>query len=140
MSVTTIWLLGTLGLAGLEMLTGTFYLIAIAAGLAIGALCSALSLPFSVQIISAAIAALISVAIIKKWKQKNLAAASAPDADDVNQVVTLAHWIDASRARVNYRGSQWDAILAEGETQQNSEYWLICARHGATLIIRSQKS
>jgi membrane protein implicated in regulation of membrane protease activity len=139
MSATTLWLLAALGLAGLEMLTGTFYLIAIAAGLTIGALASALALPINVQAICAAIASIAAIFIIKRWKNDHMPEREALDADDVGQRVTLDHWIDEDRARVQYRGSQWDAVLAEGEVKLDQANWQISARHGATLIIRHTK-
>jgi membrane protein implicated in regulation of membrane protease activity len=133
MSLQTLWLLAALLLAGLEMLTGTFYLLAVAIGLASAALAAWLGFSFTVQALSAGLIGLVAVAALRRWQSQH----NSPPAEissDIGQHVEIVEWQDARRARVRYRGTLWDAELA-ADTETGLNDYLIIATRGNSLIL-----
>ena len=59
--------------------------------------------------------------------------------DEIGQRVSIETWQDENHARVHYRGSQWDAVLAHDCQRGNDDHWFITAQHGATLEISNKK-
>lgn len=139
MSATTAWLIAGALLLGAEMLTGTFYLLAIACGTTLGALLAWLNAPLTPQLLAAAAGAAVAVVLLQRWKARQPASADVQD-DDIGQQVRIVRWLDASHARVQYRGSEWHAELAAGETASDDADWKIVAKHGSSLLIRVSHS
>lgn len=113
------WWLLALGLAVLELLSGTFYLLVIALGCAAAGLAAALGAPVWLQPLVAAVVALAGTA----WVRRSRAGAPTPEAAqrnpdviaDVGERVHVEAWGEDGRARVQYRGTQWTAERAPGE-------------------------
>lgn len=139
MSIPAYWLVAALLLAGLEMLSGTFYLLAIASGLACGALAAWLGGNLSIQITTAAIVGLLAVIGLHRWKKKHLPPAEANGSMEIGRRVSIAQWLDERHARVNYRGTQWDGELAEGAKAGQTHYYIV-AVEGTTLILHHQQA
>ncbi|WP_174874269.1 NfeD family protein [Vogesella oryzae] len=137
MSVTTAWLVASALLLGAEMLTGTFYLLAIACGTALGALLAWLDAGSSLQLLAAAAGAALAVLLLQRWKARQ-PAAPAPQDDDIGQHVHIVRWLDGNHARVQYRGSEWNAELAAGESASPDASWQIAGRQGSVLLIRAR--
>lgn len=133
LSTATLWLILALILAGLEMISGTFYLLALAMGFLCGALVAWIGFSFPLQISVAAIVSIVAAILLRRWKAKNLPAASDTSLD-IGQRVHILDWHTTRLARVQYRGSQWDAELAEGAEGGHAEYFIVAIR-GATLIL-----
>jgi membrane protein implicated in regulation of membrane protease activity len=120
------WWVLALGIGILEMLTGTFYLLMLALGVAAGGALAALGGPLWSQCVAAAVVALAG----SFWVRRSRAGAPAagptgrnPDVvADVGERVRVAAWDADGRARVQYRGTQWTAELAPGETAEPGEY------------------
>lgn len=135
MSLLTLWLISALLLAGLEMLTGTFYLLAVATGLLCAALLAWLGAPLAWQVVSAALVGVLAVVSLHLWYKKQ----PAPAADigsDIGQLVEIASWQDERRARVRYRGTLWDAELESGAEGGQHSY-MIAATEGSLLILKN---
>ncbi|TJZ73857.1 NfeD family protein [Chitiniphilus eburneus] len=135
MSAVTWWLIAALALAGMEMLTGTFYLLAIAAGAAFGALAALTGIPPAGQIAIAALFSLIALGGLKHWKRKTAATLPPEQSLDIGHIVLVENWLDATRARVRHRGTQWDAELRPPLTGPVDAELRIVAQRGATLIL-----
>lgn len=133
-SPTTFWLILALILAGLEMLSGTFYLLAISVGMACGALAAWIGLSLPTQMIIAAIVGIIAVIALHRWRRTRLPPAEPSAAMEFGQRVKILDWQDERHARVQYRGSQWDAELAPHAKGGHADYFIVAIR-GATLII-----
>ncbi|AZN36492.1 NfeD family protein [Iodobacter ciconiae] len=133
MSLITLWLIAAALLAGLEMLTGSFYLLAIAIGLASAAFTAWLGFNFTVQTSTAALVGLIAVAALRQWQSKH---DSSPEeiSSDIGQHVEIVAWQGERHARVRYRGTLWDAELAAGSETGLSHY-IIIATQGNSLIL-----
>ncbi|MBM3115422.1 NfeD family protein [Jeongeupia naejangsanensis] len=134
MTPTTIWLIAAAVLVGLEMLSGTFYLLAIAAGMLAGAIAGALSAPLALQIAVATVASLIAVAGLRRWKRRIQPKHDESNALDLGHKVTVEHWLDARHARVRYRGADWDAEFALPADQTLTQFYIVGQR-GNTLLL-----
>ncbi|GAB7126683.1 NfeD family protein [Silvimonas sp. JCM 19000] len=135
MSVFMMWMVAALVLAGLELLSGTLYLLAVACGLVTGALASLLWSP-PLQIICAALAAVVAVGALHQWRtrrQHGLVPAPMPNLD-IGQRVSIDSWTDQIHARVRYRGTLWDAEASRGAVP-DANAWYIVAQRGNLLLI-----
>lgn len=118
METPTLWWLMT-GVAVLaELLTGTFYLLMLALGLAAGALAAHAGLGTLAQTLSAAAVGMGAVLACYLLRKKPAGAPSAR-ADrsvnlDVGETVTVAQWNPDGTATVRYRGTLWTAIHRPG--------------------------
>lgn len=139
MSIPAYWLVSALLLAGLEMLSGTFYLLAIASGLACGGLVAWLGGDASTQIICAALVSLAAVFFLQRWKKRHLPAAEANGALEIGRRVSIQEWLDERHARVNYRGTQWDGQLTDSAQGGQSHYYIVAVQ-GSTLILHHQQA
>ncbi|WP_373975088.1 hypothetical protein NT239_15865 [Chitinibacter sp. SCUT-21] len=134
MTNTTLWLIAGAILIALELFTTTFYLLAIAAGFFAAAAASALSLGSAAQLFIASVVSLIAGLAIKKWKKDRACSKEMPS-DDIGKVVQIEAWLDDRRARILYRGSHWDAVLAPHCQASDTATWYIAANHGTQFEI-----
>lgn len=131
------WWLVALVLVIAEMLTGTFYLLAVAVGLAAAGVAAYLGLGWGGQATVAALLCSACVAGIYRWRQRN----AKPDeqanlAYDIGQSVRVVQWSGDRRARVVYRGAEWDAELAKNAAPDSArQTWRIKEIVGSQLII-----
>lgn len=131
------WWLVTIFLVVAEMFSGTFYLLALALGVAAAGLAALMGVAANGQALTAALLCTISVVGLYFWKQKAAPATEQSNFSyDIGQTVTIASWTDARRTRVNYRGAEWDAQLAtEAVSDTAKQEWRIKAISGSLLII-----
>lgn len=120
-----------------EMNSGTFYLIAVAFGLAAAGLAAYLGMAWGGQVAIAALLCTVSIAGIYRWKQEpGPILKQANHAYDIGQSVQALHWSDERHARVSYRGAEWDAELAGTASADTArKTWLIREIAGSRLII-----
>lgn len=112
------WFVLAFGLLIAELMTGTFYLLVIAAALALGGVASLLGAPFVIQLVAAAAIGLAGSLWLRKSRFGRLAARSASDPAqnlDIGHMVRIEQWTASRTARASYRGAQWDVELAAGE-------------------------
>jgi membrane protein implicated in regulation of membrane protease activity len=117
MSDWSMWLLAAGVLVVLELLTGTFYLLMIAVGLAAGAAAAFAGASGPAQTVLAAVVGVLATGLLyrsKYGKSSGVEAAVDPNINmDIGQTVTVPAWQDGV-ARVMYRGALWDVELAPG--------------------------
>ena len=132
-----IWWLVALALVIAEMSSGTFYLIAVAFGLAVAGIVAYMGVSWSGQAVVAAVLCSASVAGIYRWnKQHARPHENANFANDIGQTVRVASWSDERHARVSYRGAEWDAELAgDAAPDAARQAWRIKEIVGTRLII-----
>lgn len=136
------WLLAGIAVAA-ELITGTFYLLMVALGLAAAALSSHLGLGTGMQLVAAAVVGGGATALWH-WKRAR-APRSAPAAQnrdvnlDIGERIHVTAW-DADRTtRVQYRGSTWQARLQPGVAAVAGEHrvtavegnWLVLAPYSS---------
>src|SRR5689334_10058151 len=102
-------------LVGVELATGTFYLLAVGAAFAIGGFVAWAGLEAWIQFAVAAGLSIVGVTLAHRWRQSRAQPPPMPGLD-VGQTVRVIEWRDNGTARVQYRGSQWDAELASADT------------------------
>lgn len=124
MSNATLWWIAAGAIVGLELLTGTFYLLMLALGAAAAAVSAHFGAPESLQMLCAAV---VGGASVLGWHLKRQAskdhALSSGTANpnlhlDVGQSVEVKHWNPDGLARVHYRGTEWDARHHDNTPEQ----------------------
>jgi membrane protein implicated in regulation of membrane protease activity len=132
-----IWWVLAAALVGVELLTGTFYLLAAGVAFAIGGVAAWLGSSLPVQLLIAGVLSVVGTIVAHRWRLRH-AAPSPQAALDVGQEVRVLQWHDNGTARVNYRGTQWDAELAAPSTAR-SETMYIVATQGSKLVIAADR-
>lgn len=125
MSESTIWWLLAGTAVGIELVTGTFYLLMLAIGLAAAAVASHVGLPLTWQLVTAAVAGGGAVVL---WhyqrgdQPRKLPAQSNADVHiDIGEPVYVDTWNPDGTSNVKYRGSNWTAI-ADGKTPMMGQH------------------
>jgi membrane protein implicated in regulation of membrane protease activity len=143
MAESTLWWLATGGLVAVELLTGTFYLLMMAMGLAAAALAAHAGLPTTWQWVIASLVGGGSVLVWHRYKRAQPALAPAqsnPDVNmDVGEVVHVDTWQPDGTAAVQYRGAHWDAALLVGQPAEAGAY-VIAQVIGSRLILKKSLS
>jgi membrane protein implicated in regulation of membrane protease activity len=126
MPESTIWWLLTGAAVAVELLTGTFYLLMLAIGLAAGALAAHLGAATTTQLVTAA---LVGGGAVGAWhlKRDKLPRAPAASANrdvtmDVGETLHIEVWNADGTANVKYRGANWTVVPAEGAPQTAGAY------------------
>ena len=133
------WFLLAFALLGLEMLSGTFYMIVFSIAAAAGGIAAYFHLSISVQLIVATLVGVIGTRAVRTWKLKNMRPDSAADRNlDIGQAVQVETWRDDGSLRVQHRGSQWDAQLESADTPHDVPLY-IKDQHGSVLILSRHK-
>jgi membrane protein implicated in regulation of membrane protease activity len=108
----SLWWMVAGALVALELATGSFYLLMLALGAAVGALAAHLGLSLTTQISAAALVGGLAVLLWhqRRARQPQAPSASNPDVNlDVGQQVQVAQWQADGRTTVRYRGADWQA-------------------------------
>lgn len=140
MSEATMWWIVAGVLIGLELATGTFYLLMLAFGLAAAALAASLGASHTVQFTVAAVVGGGAVTLWHFIRSSRTAnpSRSNPDVNlDIGNLVHVSHWRADGTARVHHRGAPWDARFegAEGAAALQPGDYVIRAIDGATLVL-----
>jgi len=132
-----VWWLTAVVLVIAEMLSGTFYLLAVAVGLAAAGVAAYFDLTWGGQISIAAVLCTVCVAGVYFWKQRQVKSdGQANFAYDIGKNVQAVHWLDERHLRVSYRGAEWDAELAGDAVSDSArQSWRIKEIVGSRLII-----
>ena len=138
LSPTTVWWVLAGVAVAIELATGTFYLLMLALGLAAGAIAGHLGFSGPLQIVAAAVVG-GGATVLWHWRRTqqapNLPAASNRDVNlDIGERVFVQEWSANRTARVQYRGSAWEARLAPGATASAGEH-LVSAVEGNWLVL-----
>jgi membrane protein implicated in regulation of membrane protease activity len=122
------------GLLILELLTGTFYLLVIAVALAAGGIASLAGAPFALQLVVAAAIGFGGALALRRSRFGRLKSdAEALQNFDIGQVVRIDSWA-GNTARAQYRGAEWDVLLAPGENAAPGDF-VIQSVQGSRLVV-----
>lgn len=139
MADSTLWWLATGVLVIAELLTGTFYLLMLALGLAAGAVAAHLGLSGVVQTVAAAV---VGAGAVSAWHflRPRKAATLSPGADrdvnlDVGETVQVQAWETDGSTSVRYRGAAWSAVPAAGSPAGATGAHRIVEVRGSQLVI-----
>lgn len=113
MAQSTVWWLMAGSAVVLELLTGTFYLLMLALGLAAGAVAAHAGADTTGQLIAAA---LVGSGAVVGWYLRNRRHAGDPSPRalrsvnlDIGEIVQVDAWSPDGSAQVRYRGANWTA-------------------------------
>jgi len=137
MSVHWLWWIAAALLIGAELLTGTFYLLAIGIAVASGGAAAWFGAGTAAQF---AIAGVMGVALTLAAHRLRVGRASPPPQPsfDIGQSVQVATWGPDGRARVAYRGSTWDAELASPDVARAETLYIVGVR-GSVLLLSDRR-
>ena len=126
MAESTLWWLLAGAAVAAELVTGTFYLLMFAIGLAAGALTAHAGGSLATQLVVAAIVGGGAVAgwyLLRGRRAPGPAAGANRDVNlDVGETVNVERWQPDGTAVVKYRGASWTVQPADGEPQYPGAY------------------
>ena len=132
-----VWWIAAAILIGAELVTGTFYLLAIGIAAALGGVAAYLGAADTVQFAVAGVLGVVLTIVAHRWR---LARATPPPQPslDVGQSVRVRTWNPDGTARVAYRGSEWNADLASPDVPRAETMYIVATR-GSVLILSDRK-
>jgi len=133
MEIYSYWFLLALLLLGLEMATGTFYLLMLSIAMVVGGLAAMLALSMIWQLSLCALAVILGAIILRRWKkgQVNEVAGASLDVGHPVQVLT---WHENGSVRVLYRGAEWDAEPESADMPRDGTFYIKAVR-GSSLVL-----
>jgi membrane protein implicated in regulation of membrane protease activity len=137
MSVEWTWWIAAAVLIAAELVSGTFYLLAIGIAVALGGMAAWLGAGVPMQF---GVAGLLGVALTiaaHRWRLGRASPAPQPSLD-VGQAVRVESWKADGTARVAYRGSTWDAELASTDVPRAETLYIVATR-GSLLVLSDRR-
>jgi membrane protein implicated in regulation of membrane protease activity len=117
MAQSTVWWLLTGAAVAVELLTGTFYLLMLAIGLAAGALAAHAGAGTPLQLV---VAAAVGGTAVTAWhlrrdRRPHEPSNANPDINmDIGETVQVHGWNADGTATVKYRGANWTVVALDG--------------------------
>ena len=140
MADSTIWWLLAAGLVALELITGTFFLLMLAVGMAAGAIAAHLGLDLTAQLIAAGLVGGVAIIGWQRWRKLYLNTPSARSNRDVNldigQIIQVESWEPDGTSRVRYRGAEWTVQIQPFQPSPPSGVFQIVAVEGSRLLVK----
>ncbi|MCE1251791.1 MAG: NfeD family protein [Comamonadaceae bacterium] len=120
MTDANLWWLAAGAAVALELLSGTFYLLMLALGLAAGALAAHAGLGPTAQIVLAALvgSSAVCLAYLRRRPRPGSPSARADRSVnlDIGETLHIDAWQPDGTAQVKYRGAQWTALPRPGSS------------------------
>lgn len=131
------WVLAAV-LIGVELMIGTFYLLAVGFAFIAGGVVAWLGATLPVQLVVGGVLSVVGVIGAHQWRLRRALPPPQPSLD-LGQTVRVQTWRDDGSARVDYRGTQWDAEMADAHGVR-AETMFIVGTRGSTLLISGQRA
>lgn len=132
MSAYIFWWVLAFALVGIELTTGTFYLLVYGIAAAAAGIAAWFGMGTIAQLVIAAAIGIAGTVALKKWKR-----AEATDGDlqdlDIGQSVAVESW-QGGKGQVKYRGALWDAEAASPDVDTGKPLY-IRAMRGTVLVV-----
>ncbi len=139
MAQSTLWWLLAGAAVGVELATGTFYLLMLAVGLGSAAVSAHLGAGFTAQIV---VAALVSTGTVLGWRQYKKSQPSSLPANanrdvnlDIGETVQVHGWNTDGTSTVKYRGASWAVASVSGGPLADGPHQVVEVI-GSRLIVR----
>ena len=126
------WILAAV-LVGVELTSGTFYLLVYGLAAAAAGLAAWLGAGLLMQLLTAGAIAALGTLALRHWKRSTGHPESTVQDLDIGQTVQVESWKEG-RGQVKYRGALWDAE-AESAAVDSMRPLVIRAVRGNTLIL-----
>ena len=138
MSSYWIWWIAAATLIGAELITSTFYLLAIGVAAGLGGVAAWLGAGHPTQFAVAGVLGVVLTIAAHRWRLAHATPSLQPSLD-VGQAVQVRAWNADGRARVAYRGADWDAEPATADTARAATMYIVATR-GNVLVLSDRKS
>lgn len=132
-----VWWIAAAVLVGLELGTGTFYLLAVGVAFAGGGLAAWLGASMPMQMLIGGVLSVVAVYVAHHWRTKRATRPPLLPLDH-GQAVRIDFWNSDGTARVSYRGTQWNAELAHPGGPRADTMYIVNTR-GSTLILSDRR-
>lgn len=132
-----IWWILAGALVAAELVTGTFFLLALGIAFGVGGLVAFTGAGFEVQMLTAGVVAIAGIFAAHRWRRRQAAPPAEP-AFDVGQAVRVQAWNPDGTARVAYRGTLWAAEPSSPDMARADTMYIVAMR-GSTLVIADHK-
>lgn len=126
------WVLAAV-LVGVELTSGTFYLLVYGIAAAAAGVAAWLGAGFVVQLLTAGVIAALGTLALRHWRRSTAHPEASVQDMDIGQTVQVESW-QGGRGQVKYRGALWDAE-AESAEVDSARPLLIRAVRGNTLVL-----
>ena len=126
------WILAAV-LVGVELTSGTFYLLVYGVAAAAAGVAAWLGASIVVQLLTAGVIATLGTLALRRWKRSTAHPESTVEDMDIGQPVQIDSWQEG-HGQVKYRGALWDAE-AESASVDSSRPLIIRAVKGNTLVL-----
>lgn len=126
------WILAAV-LVGVELTSGTFYLLVYGVAAAVAGVAAWLGAGTVMQMLTAGIIAVLGTLTLRHWKRGTDHTESTAQDMDIGKSVQVESW-QAGRGQVKYRGAVWDAE-AESDAVDGTRPLVIRAVKGNTLVL-----
>ena len=93
---------------GIELLTGTVYLLVLAMGMACAGAAAGLGMHPAGQVLICALVSGLSAGLLRRWRRRAVVSFRAIHLD-VGHRVHVSHWHPPGHTTVRYRGASWQA-------------------------------
>ncbi len=138
MNAIVLWFAVAAGLLAVELAIGTFYLLMVALGCAVGGLVALAGGGPELQFVVGAAVGVVATLVLRRVRSARMVKAMPASADpnvilDIGEIVQVDAWTDGT-AHVRYRGCQWDAQLAPGAPAKTGPQ-VIQAVRGSVLVV-----
>jgi len=126
------WILAAV-LVGVELTSGTFYLLVYGIAAVVAGLAAWLGAGVTAQLLIAAVIAVFGTLALRHWSRSTAHPESTVQDMDIGQPVQVESW-QGGRGQVKYRGALWDAE-AESAGTDSTQPLMIRAVRGNTLVL-----
>lgn len=126
------WILAAV-LVGVELASGTFYLLVYGSAAAVAGVAAWLGAGMVVQLLTAAVIGVVGTLALRHWKRSTAHPEFNVQDMDIGQTVQVESW-QGGRGQVKYRGALWDAE-AESAGVDSTRPLVIRAIKGNTLVL-----
>lgn len=133
MEIWFLWWIVAAVLVGIELTSGTFYLLVYGLAAAVAGLAAWLGASVVVQLLIAALIAAGGTFALRRWRHSDDHPESSMQILDIGQSVTVESWSNG-HGQVQYRGAVWDAEAESAEVDA-AHPLKIRAVKGNTLIL-----
>ena len=141
MDASTMWWLLAGAAVIAELMTGSFFLLMLAIGLAAGAVAAHLDANLTQQLVSVAVVGGGTTAAWYKWRRMRPHAPNARFNRDVNldigQTVQVTAWEPNGQATVQYRGANWQVLLRDPLAPATPGRFTIVEVRGNQLVVEA---
>ncbi len=137
MAIYSYWFLLALVLLGLEMATGTFYLLVVSIAMAVAGLAALFSASMAWQLMLCALTVMAGTMILRRWRSAQTSEVAGASLD-IGQPVEILTWLESGKARVLYRGAEWDAEPASADMPRDGTFYIKELR-GSSLVLTHRK-